>query len=470
MMNCEATRQAHGMLSQAMLLPLMRLQQLARPSRRQVGLAFNEGLRFRRAAIDWSHETKQEWILNRLRYSVRRAYEHTPYYREQYDGLGFDPNKDFSFDEFSKLPVLERDHVRRAGERLISRAVPIGQLKVNSTGGSSGMPTEVWLGPEEEGWRASGNEHFMRMVGLPVGTRTGMLWGHHLDPVTSDRFRDRLSAFVHNIRWFDCFRLSAEVLESYHREFERWRPACIIAYASALGDLAEHVLKRGYKPSYPVSCFITGAEKLLPGHREAIERAFGRPVHERYGSRDVGSMGFQLDSRRSLNYEVDFANVLIEPETDAAESPILISKLHADGMPMLRYRVGDVGRFPKLSRPGHPVFALHEVLGRETDRIWLPDGRWITGLQIPHLMKGYPVREYMLVQHSDYSVQINIIPRTGFGEDSQRGIVAAVEANLPGLSVTAVLVDEIPRNRAGKWRPVVSAIGTVPGNAITAIS
>src|SRR6185295_19647117 len=103
---------------------------------------------------------------------------------------------------------------------------------------------------------------------------------------TSDRFRDRLSAFVHNIRWFDCFRLSSKILESYHREFERWQPACIIAYASALGDLAEHVLRRGHKPSYPVCCFVTGAEKLLAGHREAIESAFGRPVHERYGSRD----------------------------------------------------------------------------------------------------------------------------------------------------------------------------------------
>ena len=69
----------------------------------------------------------------------------------------------------------------------------------------------------------------------------------------------------------------------------------------------------------------------------------------------------------------------------------------------------------------------------------------------------------MLIQHSNYSVQINIIPRTGFGEESRRSILAAVEANLPGLSVTAVLVNEIPRNKAGKRRPVVSAIRAVPG-------
>jgi phenylacetate-CoA ligase len=441
-----------------MLLPLLRLQQVARPSRRRVGVAFNEGLRFRRDSAAWSLKEKHDWILNRLRYSVRRAHNETVYYRELFSRSGFDPNADFSFGEFSMLPALEREDVCRAGRTLLSRSVSTEQLRKDSTGGSTGMPTDVWLGPEEEGWRESGREHFMQRVGLAAGTRTGMLWGHHLDPVASDRLHDRLSAFVHHIRWFDCFRLSPEVLERYHREFERWQPVCIVGYASALGNLAEHILERGHRPSYPARCFVAGAEKLLPEHREAIENAFGRPVHERYGSRDVGSMGFQLDPARTLDYEIDFANLLIEPETDEPESAILISKLHADGMPMLRYRVGDIGRFPEGSRPGHPSFALQEVVGRDTDRIWLPDGRWITGLQIPHMMKGYPVREFMLVQRANYSVEINIVPENGFGEESRRSIEATVTANLPGLGVTTVVVDEIPRNRANKFRPVVSEI------------
>lgn len=454
----------HTPLSGGVLIPLMRFQQWARPSRRPVGLAFKEGLRFRRVAEAWNPEKKREWILSRLRYSVRRAQSDTAYYRKLFERIGFDPRADFSFEEFASLPVLEREEIHRSGDGFLSRSIPREQLRKNSTGGSTGVPAEVWLGPEEEGWRQSGGEHFMQRAGLPAGTRTGMFWGHHLDPVASDRLYDRVSAFVHHIRWFDCFRLSPAVLEAYHREFERWQPVCIVAYASALANLAEYILERGYRPRYPVRCFVTGAEKLWPQHRAAIETAFQRPVHERYGSRDVGSMGFQMNPARSLDYEVDFANLLIEPETDDAESGILVSKLHADGMPMLRYRIGDVGRFPEGSRPGHPALALHEVLGRDTDRIWLPNGRWITGIQIPHLMKDYPVREFMLVQHKDYSVEIYIVPRTSFKEDSGRSIIAAVGANLPGLEVTAVLVDEIPRNKANKWRPVVSEVEPLQRN------
>jgi phenylacetate-coenzyme A ligase PaaK-like adenylate-forming protein len=176
-------------------------------------------------------------------------------------------------------------------------------------------------------------------------------------------------------------------------------------------------------------------------------------------------MGFQLEPQRSLDYEVDWQNVFVEPETAEAESSILITKLHADGMPMLRYRVGDVARFPPGSRPGHPAFVLQEVLGRELDRIWLPDGRWIHGTQVPHMMKDYPVREFMFLQRPDYSVEIQVVPRDGFGAEARESILETVETNLPGLQISLALVESVPRTRANKWRPVVSEIRRPEGDA-----
>ncbi|HJQ68939.1 MAG TPA: hypothetical protein VKA70_08205 [Blastocatellia bacterium] len=451
-------RHAHELLSRNLLLPLWQLQRIARPSRRATAMAVRRGMQFRRATAGWGAEQKREWVLEQLRFAVRKAYGDTDYYKGLFDSVGFDPHADFTFDDFARLPVLEREQVREEGAKMISRSVPASELKKDSTGGSTGVPTDVWIGPEEMGWKESGGEYFMKRINVATGTRTALLWGHHLDPRSSDSWLERYHAFETNCRWFDCLRLSPEVLDNYHSEFERWRPAAIVAYASSVWHLAEHVLERGYKASYPTRCFVTGAEKLLPAHREVIERAFGRPVYERYGGRDVGFIAFQNDPRLSLDYEVDWANVFIEPETGESESSILVTKLHADGMPMLRYRVGDLGRFAEGARPGHPALVLHEVIGRDTDRIWLPDGRWITGLQIPHMMKDYPVREYMFTQRKDYSIEIKIVPRSGFGDHSRRKIVAMVQANLPGLDITTQLVDEIPRTRANKWRPVVSEV------------
>ena len=172
----------------------------------------------------------------------------------------------------------------------------------------------------------------------------------------------------------------------------------------------------------------------------------------------MGPIGFQLDPGTSLAYSVDWANVLVEPEIHANEPSILVTKLHADGMPMIRYRIGDLGRFSQDSAPGHPAFELREVVGRDIDRIWLPDGRWVHPIGFPHLMEDHPVREFTVHQRADYSVQIQIVPRTGFDEESRHGIVTTVTANLPGVPVEVVLMDELPRTMANKLRPIVSEV------------
>ena len=456
---------AREWVSRRALLPLARAQRFARGATRPALRAFYEGMRFRREAEAWGEDERRAWVLARLREVVRRAERETVYYRELFARVGFEPRADFGFEDFARLPVLEREEISAAGRALVSDAVAPEQLRKDATGGSTGTPTQLWLGPEERGWRESGLEYAHSRVGAHAGAATAYFWGHHLDPVARSSRRERFHDFESNSRWFDCFRLSAEVFDAYHKDFEAWRPACVVAYASALGLFAEHLRERGVKPNYPTRCFITGAEKLLPRFREAIEEVFGRPVHERYGGRDVGLLGFQYEPRRTLDYELDWAFALVEPETEEDDSSILVTKLRADGMPMLRYRVGDVGRFPAGSRPGHPAFTLREVLGRESARLWLPDGRWMEGLGLPHLLKDYPVREFMFLQRADYTVELRVVPKGVFDEDARRRVSAAVAANLPGLAFEIVTVDSIPRTRANKWRPVVSEVEPTKGAA-----
>jgi phenylacetate-CoA ligase len=445
----------HDSLSLHVLTPFSRLQRSTRASTRPTQQAFNEGLRFRRETAAWHDEQRIRWTEERLRSIVRQAYEGTVFYRELYDRNNIDVYADFTFDDFSAFPILNREDIHEKGPQLLSASVPPAQRQKDRTGGSTGVPTEIWLGPEERGWRDSGMEHFFEKLGVPEGSRTALLWGHHLDPKATDSLRDRYQAFVSNIRWFDTLRLSPEILEEYHQELERFKPACIIAYASPLAYLAEHLLSCGYKPTYPTRCLITGAEKLWLRHRRLIEEAFGRPVHERYGSRDAGCLGVQLDPD-SFEFTIDWSYTMVEPELPQAESPILVTKLHADAMPMIRYRIGDIGRFAAGSKPGHATFVLSEVMGRELDRIVMPDGRWISGEQVPHMMKDFPVREFLCLQREDYSVELQIVPQNGFDENNRRQIEHTLKANLPGLPITIELKESVVRTKSNKWRPVIS--------------
>jgi phenylacetate-CoA ligase len=450
------TRVLHDLASRLACVPLSNAGRLARAKTRPVYRSYVEGLRFRQVAEQWSDDHRREWVLGALRRAVRRAAETTSFYGERLQRAGFDPRADFSFDDYARLPVLERGQLRAAGHTAVNAGISPNQLLHDATGGSTGVPTEIWKGPEERGWGESGSEYFMRRIGIPNGSSIALLWGHNLDPVHRSSLSDRLHDWWFNVSWYDCFRLSSQTLRSYHEDLQRRRPQAVVAYAGALASLAEFVAESGDQPDYPRCAFVTGAEKLFAHQREVIEQTFGRLVHERYGSRDVGLMGFQVDPRNSLAFEVDWANVLVEPADDSGTTDILITKLHADGMPMIRYRVGDMGRFPAGARPGHPALQIEEVVGRDVGRIWLRDGRWVHGISIPHLMKDYPVREFQLVQHPDLAIEVRIVPADGYSDERGRQLLEVIQDNVVGLPVSLSLVAEIPRTAAGKWHPVVS--------------
>lgn len=437
------------------------LRRFARADMRLVYTSYREGLQFRRATLNWNKDQKYVWLLKMLRNRVRCAAESTPYYRELFANIGFDPSDEFSFEDYSKLPILDRDKLNDAGESLLSSKIEVEQRTRDSTGGSAGVPTHIWKGPLEIGWLESGIQFSLERLGVKRSSRVAFLWGHHLDPIVADSFGARFRSYLLNQRYFDCFRLSSEVFEDYHAKFERYAPDCIVAYATALGHFAEYLAEAGIRPKrYPRNCFVTGAEKLLPKHREAIEYVFGphRAVHERYGGRDFGAVAIQIDPRSSLAFEIDWAWALVEPETDDPGSPIIVTKLHADAMPMIRYRVGDIAKWPKGSAPGHPSFRLDEVVGRELDRIWLKNGKWVHGSELPHLLKDFPVREFSLVQEKDYQVQLSVVPRSDFQNEHAAKIKQILSSNLIDLNINVVLVDRVQRTQANKWRPVITKV------------
>lgn len=449
----------HDGVSRWIWRPLHLTSRLARGHTRPAVAAYAEGMRFRARSAGWNEEQRTAWVLRRLRETVRHAASTSSFYRDRLRSAGFDPSADFSFEDYGRLPVLEREEIREAGPAIRSSGVPEALVRRDATGGSTGTPTVLWTGPEHRGWSESASEHYLRRIGLPAGTRLAYLWGHHLDPVARTTVRERVDDWLNNVSWYDCLRLSDETLLAYHEELQRRRPAGIIAYASALAALADVVERHGLRPRYPTRAFVTGAEKLFSHQREAVERVFSAPVHERYGARDAGLIGTQLDPRTTLDFTVDWANVLVEPEFAPAggdATAVLITKLHSDAMPMLRYRIGDMARFPAGACPGHPSWVLHEIVGRDVQRLWLPDGRWMHGVGFPHLMKDFPIRDFQVTQEGDFSVEVRVVPSDAFGPAHEAEIIGAVRANLPGVPVTLRSVTEIPRTRANKWQPVVS--------------
>ncbi len=169
-------------------------------------------------------------------------------------------------------------------------------------------------------------------------------------------------------------------------------------------------------------------------------------------------MGFQYLIDGSRHFDVDWPLVLVEPLNREPESPILVTKLHGDAMPMIRYVNDDVARFPAGARPGYPAYRLDEVIGRTLDRVMLPTGRWVHGAHFPHLLKDFPLRDFQVHQSADYSVRVRFVPSPAFDGQHRSQLEANLAANLPGIAFVVEAVDAIPRARANKWRPVSSEV------------
>ena len=449
----------HGNLLPNPLPHLYRWYRRARPAHRAIARTAQESERFRREAWSWSEPDRGAWILRALRGVLVEAAAGSPFYRERLAAAGIDPAT-VTFDGFARLAPLDRDALAAESGRMQLLETSAAGVIRDSTGGSTGQPTVVWKGALERGWREGGGEFFMRRAGIPFGARTAYLWGHHLDASARDGWTDRLRHLRDNVVWLDCFRLSPGLLLDHHARLNRLRPDCVIAYGGALAELARVVETSGMPPRYPRVAFVTGAEKVWAHERERIERVFGKPLFERYGSRDVGLMAFQAGADASRGFEVDWPNMLVEPETDEEESNLLVTKLHADAFPLIGYRIGDRARFPRGSRPGTPVVRLEEILGRVLEMVRVGPERWVSGATFPHMFKDYPVADSQVYQAADGSVEVRVVTTSAaeWTDEVHRRFTAALERVLGETPLHVKLVAEIPRTESNKRRPVISEL------------
>ncbi|MEQ1692528.1 MAG: hypothetical protein ABMA00_14660, partial [Gemmatimonas sp.] len=396
------------------------------------------------------------WVWDQLRVVVADAARRVPWWDSRLRSAGLTNFETFGPDEWRRVPVLEREELIEAGDQLAVPGFDSRLVRPMRTGGSTGIPATVLTGPIERGWGESASTFFREQAGLPRGARTAFLWGHHLDPIARDGWRERLEDVLWNNRWFDCFRLGPEILTRYHAALSAYQPALLLSYASAVGVLAEWAAANGLTTlGYPSTAIITGGEKLQKEHRRVAESVFSVPIHEQYGGRDVGMLAFQTRPRLSTDFVVDWGASMLEPETEETQSSILVTKLRADAMPMLRYRIGDIASFPPGSSPGSPAFTLEEIVGRELDAIWTHKGDRVHGIAFPHLFKDFPIHEFQVRQREDLSVDVFVVPRENFDEASGREIAGVISSNIGGADVRVTAVPAIERTTSGKLRPVI---------------
>jgi phenylacetate-CoA ligase len=255
-------------------------------------------------------------------------------------------------------------------------------------------------------------------------------------------------------------------MDRYLDAIENVRPRMLFGYASALALLSSHAERRGRDLS---GCgarvaFATG-ETLYPEQREIIERVFGVPVANGYGSRDVGFVAHQCPSG-SLHLSAEHIVVELVDEAGRPVSPgergeIVTTHLATDDFPFVRYRTGDMavmGTAPCACGRGLPVLA--EVLGRNTDFIRTRSGNAMHALALIYEVRDKPgVQAFKFVQEADFSLDLQLVAGPQLTPEVEESIRAGILRRMgDGGALTIRRVAEIPPERSGKYRYVVSKV------------
>ena len=81
--------------------------------------------------------------LERMRWSLRWAYDHVPFHRQQFDAAGVTPGQLRTLDDLRRFPFMLKSHLRdHYPDRLF--AVPRDQVvRIHASSGTKGKPTIV---------------------------------------------------------------------------------------------------------------------------------------------------------------------------------------------------------------------------------------------------------------------------------------------------------------------------------------
>jgi len=395
------------------------------------------------------------------------AYDNVPFYRRKFREAGLSPGDIRSPDDMRRFPLLTRAEVRESLAERKSLAPPFPTIQ-KTTSGSTGTPITIAYDEESEHWRQGVKWRGYGWAHFRPGDRVMHYWGPpQLRPPFPKWAKIQVDRMMRRERYVDCVAQDEGNLARAVETIRRFKPAVIISYSQAGGNLARFINHTQARDWNPIP-FICTAEQLFPHDRVEIEKAFGQSVYDSYGGRETMLLAMECDAHDGLHVCVE--NILLEvlvTEEDGRKRPalpgetgeVVVTDLHNFGAPLIRYANGDLARAmpDALCSCGRSLPRLRSVEGRKADTLMDGFGGHVHGMLFPVLMLplARAVQQYQAVQHKDRSITLRIVPSANFDDGARRFIMESLRRTIRGVPIALHLVDEIPVTPSGKRRPVI---------------
>ncbi|QFQ95465.1 phenylacetate--CoA ligase [Streptomyces phaeolivaceus] len=410
-------------------------------------------------------ERLRELQLDRLRATLRHAYDHVEPYRKKFDAAGVGPDDCRTLADLARFPFTTKADLRDTYPFGMF-AVPMADVRrVHASSGTTGRPTVVGYTERDLSLWADVVARSIRAAGGRPGHKVHISYGYGL-------FTGGLGAHYGAER-AGCTVIPASggMTARQVQLIQDFRPEIIMVTPSYMLTLLDEFEKQGIDPrTSSLKVGIFGAEPWTEEMRREIEERAGLHAVDIYGLSEVIGPGVAqecVETKDGLHiWEDHFFPEIVDPLTDAVlpegeEGEIVFTSLTKEALPIIRYRTRDLTRL--LPGTARPAFRrMRKVTGRCDDMIILR-GVNVFPSQIEEIVLRTPaVAPHFQIQltrrgHLDHmTVRVEARPGTAADrrETAATAIARSVKDNV-GVTVEVTIVDpETLERSVGKLKRV----------------
>ena len=410
------------------------------------------------SASQWFEPAVQrdmQW--KRLCVVVEYAIKHCPYYQRRFAELGVS-EKLHSWDEFYQFPILSKLDIRRHGNGIRSDRFQLRELVETKTGGSTGVALQVFYDEHCQEMRNAASMRSDLWAGWDIGMMVAAVWGNPpLDMTVKEKLRRWL---LNRMIFLDTMNINEGAVRDFISRWRQVKPQVIFGHAHSIYILATYLRRFGFRDIRPRG-IVTTSMMLLASERHVIEEVFQCPVTNRYGCEEVGLIASECEAHHGLHINAEHVIVEFLKEDGSTASPgeegsVVVTDLINFAMPLIRYRVEDMGVPSDRRCPcGRGLPLMERVVGRQADFLKRVDGSLVAGVSlVERTLTGIPgIEQMQLVQEELETVCVKVVMDRGFNDESETRLRHELQQVFGvGTTIKIEYVSSLDQTSSGKYR------------------
>ncbi|MEI3606612.1 hypothetical protein SPD48_12975 [Pseudogracilibacillus sp. SE30717A] len=382
---------------------------------------------------------------------------HVPYYNDLVNKRKV-PKIITNFEEFKKLPTIDRSFANQHIKELIDRSKKPDSW--GTTGGSTGNPLQY------PSWKTETQEcepavwYVRDFYNIKRSDRMFRIWGHsHTLGSGLTKYKNMLKFKIGlpliGYKRFSAYDLSNEKLRDAGEQIINFKPKYIVGYSKALYMLAKVNADRKTEFHKLNLKVVMGAAEGFDKNEDKnfISEIFGCPVGLQYATMETK---YLAHTHPDGGYKVLWRNNLIEcvdNEGNPSQSGrILVTSLYPRAFPLIRYEIGDI--ITGTEKNLESVYRFEAVKGRDNDFLMLDENTPIHSEGITHAIKfSKKVTAYQIRYTKDLKYTIYLKSDVEITENDIREIkhrLLKIDKRLAELEIKRV--NELRQTIAGKTK------------------